>query len=29
MKATMEPIPFAGSMLRDYRHVCAFFNSPQ
>ena len=25
----MEPIPFAGSELGGYRHVCAFFNSPQ
>jgi len=25
----MEPIPFAGSELCGYRHVCAFFNSPQ
>ena len=25
----MEPIRFAGSELRGYRHVCAFFNSPQ
>ena len=25
----MEPIPFAGSELGEYRHVCAFFNSPQ
>jgi hypothetical protein len=22
-------IPFAGSMLGGYRHVCAFFNTPQ
>ncbi len=29
MKATAAPIPFAGSMLRAYRHVCAFFSSPQ
>ena len=29
MKTTAEPIPFAGSTLGDYRHVCAFFNSPQ
>src|SRR6266404_3924603 len=28
MNAT-APIPFAGSMLRGYRHVCAFFSSPQ
>lgn len=25
----MEPIPFAGSELGGYRHVCAFFNSPE
>jgi len=25
----MEPIPFAGSELGGYRHVCAFFNSRQ
>jgi hypothetical protein len=24
-----EPIPFAGSMLTDFRHVCAFFSSAQ
>jgi len=29
MKATAAPIPFAGSMLGGYRHVCAFFSSPQ
>jgi len=29
MKATAAPIPFAGSMLCGYRHVCAFFSSPQ
>src|SRR6266478_1148939 len=29
MTATAAPIPFAGSMLGDYRHVCAFFSSPQ
>jgi hypothetical protein len=28
MKATAAPIPFAGSMLGAYRHVCAFFSSP-
>src|SRR6266478_3091255 len=27
MTATAAPIPFAGSMLGDYRHVCAFFSS--
>jgi len=29
MKATAAPIPFAGSVLTEYRHVCAFFSSPQ
>jgi hypothetical protein len=29
MKGTAAPIPFAGSMLGAYRHVCAFFTSPQ
>src|SRR5437764_5342819 len=29
MTSTAAPIPFAGSMLGDYRHVCAFFQSPQ
>jgi MEDS: MEthanogen/methylotroph, DcmR Sensory domain len=29
MKATVAPIPFGGSMPGDYRHVCAFFSSPQ
>src|SRR2546428_13815707 len=23
-----QPIPFAGGILDQYRHVCAFFNSP-
>jgi hypothetical protein len=23
-----DPIPFAGSVLRRYRHVCAFFHTP-
>ena len=27
--ATAAPIPFAGSMLSGYRHVCAFFSSPE
>ena len=27
MKKVTAPIPFAGSELRDSRHVCAFFNS--
>jgi hypothetical protein len=27
--ANARPIPFAGSSLRDYRHVCAFFSSPE
>jgi hypothetical protein len=26
---TVVPIPFAGSILTDYRHVCAFFSSPK
>jgi hypothetical protein len=26
---TAAPIPFARSMLRDHRHVCAFFSSPE
>src|SRR6266446_3724360 len=29
MNATAAPIPFAGSMLGGYRHVCAFFSSAQ
>jgi len=29
VKATAAPIPFAGSVLTDYRHACAFFRSPQ
>ncbi len=29
MKATAAAIPFAGSVLTEYRHVCAFFSSPQ
>jgi hypothetical protein len=29
MTSTAAPIPFAGSMLGEYRHVCAFFSSPQ
>jgi hypothetical protein len=29
MATSSEPIPFAGSTLRGYRHVCAFFSSPQ
>jgi hypothetical protein len=29
VKGTTAPIPFAGSMLGSYRHVCAFFTSPQ
>ena len=24
-----EPIPFAGSVLHDQRHVCAFFHNPE
>jgi hypothetical protein len=27
--STAAPIPFAGSTLRGYRHVCAFFSSPK
>jgi hypothetical protein len=29
MKSTAAPIPFAGSSLGDYRHVCAFFTAPE
>jgi hypothetical protein len=29
MTSTAAPIPFAGSMLGNYRHACAFFQSPQ
>jgi MEDS: MEthanogen/methylotroph, DcmR Sensory domain len=29
MTSTAAPIPFAGSVLGEYRHVCAFFSSPQ
>ena len=29
MNPTAAPIPFARSMLRDHRHVCAFFSSPE
>ncbi len=29
MRATAAPIPFDGSVLTDYRHVCAFFSSTQ
>ena len=29
MKTTAEPIPFAGSTLGRYRHICAFFSSPE
>jgi len=29
MTATAAPIPFAGSTLGGYRHVCAFFSSAQ
>jgi hypothetical protein len=28
MSSTAAPIPFAGSTLGSYRHVCAFFSSP-
>lgn len=27
MNSTAEPIPFGRSMLREHRHVCAFFSS--
>ena len=29
MSENPEAIPFAGSMLQEYRHVCAFFSSPK
>ncbi len=29
MNVSRTPIPFAGSCLTDYRHVCAFFNSEE
>jgi hypothetical protein len=29
MSSTAAPVAFAGSALRGYRHVCAFFNSPE
>ena len=29
MGSSAAPIPFAGSTLGSYRHVCAFFSSPQ
>jgi hypothetical protein len=29
MTDTTTPIPFAGSQLREIRHVCAFFNSDE
>jgi hypothetical protein len=29
MKKVTAPIPFAGSQLREIRHVCAFFNSDE
>jgi hypothetical protein len=29
MKEPSVPIPFAGSVLTNYRHVCAFFSSPE
>ena len=28
MKTAVAPILFAGSTLHEYRHVCAFFNTP-
>ena len=29
MSSTAAPVAFAGSTLRGYRHVCAFFSSPE
>jgi hypothetical protein len=29
VNSTAAPIPFARSMLRQHRHVCAFFSSPE
>src|SRR5215469_14648344 len=29
MKTSTAPIPFAGSTLGRYRHICAFFSSPE
>jgi hypothetical protein len=29
MMTSSEPIPFAGSTLGRYRHICAFFSSPE
>ena len=29
MSSTAAPVAFAGSALRGYRHVCAFFSSPE
>jgi hypothetical protein len=29
MKTSAEPISFAGSTLGRYRHICAFFSSPE
>jgi hypothetical protein len=29
VSGTATPIPFGGSVLNDYRHVCAFFSSTQ
>jgi hypothetical protein len=29
MNPSSAPIPFARSMLREHRHVCAFFSSPK
>jgi hypothetical protein len=29
VKRSAAAIPFAGSVLTDYRHVCAFFSSPE
>ena len=29
MSSAIAPVPFAGSALHGYRHVCAFFSSPE
>lgn len=29
MNRTTQPIPFGGTMLREHRHVCAFFSSAE
>jgi hypothetical protein len=28
MSSTATPIAFVGSTLHEYRHLCAFFNTP-